>query len=66
MSDETYTNDPTVEWGYWLNGEDSTFITLPKLPLQRAGLTQPPFYVTRPDGRVLHIISRPSIWAFQE
>ena len=60
MSDETYTNDPTVEWGYWLDGEDSTFITLPKLPLQRAGLTQPPFNVVRPDGKLLHVIARPA------
>jgi hypothetical protein len=58
MTEETYTNDPTVEWGYWLDKEGGVFITLPKLPLQRAGLTQPPFYVTRPDGKVLHVISR--------
>ena len=60
MSEETYTNDPTVEWGYWLNGEGGVFITLPKLPMQRAGLTQPPFNVVRPDGKLLHVIERPA------
>jgi hypothetical protein len=59
MTEETYTNDPTVEWGYWLDKEGGTFIVLPKLPMQRAGLTQPPFDVTRPDGKVLHVIERP-------
>ena len=44
-------------WGYWL-GEpnNSPFIPLPKLPLQRAGFTQAPFQVTRPDGKVLHVV----------
>lgn len=44
-------------WGYWL-GEpgNSPFIPLPKLPLQRAGFTQAPFQVTRPDGKVLDVV----------
>jgi hypothetical protein len=66
VSEETYTNDPSTEWGYWLDGEDSMFIVLPKLPMQRAGLLKPPFYVTRPDGKVLHVISRPSVWAVED
>jgi len=55
----TYTDDGT-EWGYWLNGEGSAFIVLPKLPMQKAGHTQPPFQVRRPDGKLLHIIARPA------
>lgn len=43
-------------WGYWLG--DGTWITLPKLPLTRAGYTKPPFTVTRPDGKVLHVVER--------
>lgn len=43
-------------WGYWLDHPGGTFITLPKLPLTRAGYTQPPFQVTRPDGKVLHVV----------
>ena len=31
---------------------------LPKLPLIRAGYTTPPFSVTRPDGKVLHVVER--------
>lgn len=47
-------------WGYWLDQPGGTFIPLPKLPLQRAGFTQPPFQVTRPDGKVLHVVERPA------
>ena len=28
-------------WGYWLDQPGGTWITLPKLPLTRAGFTQP-------------------------
>jgi hypothetical protein len=45
-------------WGYWLDHEGGTFIELPKLPLTRAGFTQPPFTVTRPDGKVLLVVER--------
>ena len=47
-------------WGYWLDQPGGTFITLPKLPLTRAGYTQPPFTVTRPDGRVLQVVELPA------
>ena len=43
-------------WGYWLDREGGTFIELPKLPLTRAGYTNPPFQVTRPDGKVLQVV----------
>lgn len=44
-------------WGYWLGEPNkSPFIPLPKLPLQRAGFTQAPFQVTRPDGKVLDVV----------
>ena len=47
------------EWGYWLDQPGGTWITLPKLPLTRAGYTKPPpFTVTRPDGKVLHVVER--------
>lgn len=46
-------------WGNWLDHPGGTWITLPKLPLTRAGYTQPPFTVTRPDGKVLHVVERP-------
>lgn len=46
-------------WGYWLDQPGGTWVTLPKLPLSRAGYTQPPFTVTRPgDGKVLHVVER--------
>lgn len=45
-------------WGYWLDHEGGTWIELPKLPLERAGYKQPPFSVTRPDGKVLHVVER--------
>lgn len=45
-------------WGYWLDHPGGTWVTLPKLPLQRAGFTQPPFQVTRPDGKVLDVVER--------
>ncbi len=51
MSDEK-------EWGYWLDQPGGTWIMLPKLPLIRAGL-KPPVTVTRPDGKVLHVIEKP-------
>lgn len=35
-------NEP--EWGYWLD--------------QPGGTTTPPFTVTRPDGKVLHVVER--------
>ena len=57
MSEDTYTNDPTVVWGFW---EGDAFVVLPKLPMQRAGLTKPPFNVVRPDGKLLHVIERPA------
>ena len=46
------------EWGYWLDQPGGTWIMLPKLPLIRAGYTNPPFTVTRPDGKVLHVVER--------
>lgn len=45
-------------WGYWLDKEGGTWVTLPKLPLIRAGFTQAPFTVTRPDGKVLRVVER--------
>lgn len=45
-------------WGYWLDHEGGIFITLPKLPLIRASYTQPPFTVTRPDGKILRVVER--------
>ena len=57
MSEDTYTNDPAVVWGFW---ERDAFVVLPKLPMQRAGLTKPPFNVVRPDGKLLHVIERPA------
>jgi hypothetical protein len=45
-------------WGYWLDQPGGTFIELPKLPLTRAGFLQPPFTVTRPDGKVLQVVER--------
>lgn len=50
-------NEP--EWGYWLDQPGGTWIMLPKLPLIRAGFNNPPFTVTRPDGKVLHVVERP-------
>jgi hypothetical protein len=48
-----------TEWGYWLDQPCGTWIMLPKLPLIRAGYTNPPFSVTRPDGKVLNVVERP-------
>ena len=48
-------------WGYWLDHEGGTFIELPKLPLTRAGFTNPPFQVTRPDGKVLQVVELENI-----
>lgn len=56
-TDDVIFDDGTV-WGYWLDQEGGTWITLPKLPMQKAGLTKPPFDVVRPDGKRLHIIAR--------
>jgi hypothetical protein len=47
-----------TEWGYWLDQPGGTWIMLPKLPLTRAGFTQPPFSVTRPDGKVLNVVEK--------
>jgi hypothetical protein len=47
------------EWGYWLDQPGGTWIMLPKLPLIRAGFNNPPFSVTRPDGKVLNVVERP-------
>jgi hypothetical protein len=49
---------PKTIWGYWLDREGGTWITLPKLPLTRAGFTKPPFHVIRPDGKVLLVVER--------
>ena len=49
------TKDPTM-WGYWLDAD--TWRELPKQPLRLAGLTQPPFQVTRPDGTVVDVVDR--------
>ena len=47
------------EWGYWLDQPGGTWIMLPKLPLIRAGFNNPPFTVTRPDGKVLNVVKYP-------
>lgn len=59
MADEQLIDDGT-DWGYWLHDSENgwVFIVLPKLPMQKAGLTEPPFHVTRPDGKLLYIVSR--------
>jgi hypothetical protein len=46
------------EWGYWLDQPGGTWIMLPKLPLTRAGFNNPPFTVTRPDGKVLNVVEK--------
>ena len=46
------------DWGYWLG---DVWISLPKESLTSAGYTDPPFEVTRPDGRVLQVVARKSV-----
>lgn len=43
------------EWGYWIGDK---WIMLPKESLVNAGFTAPPFDVTRPDGKILHVVAR--------
>ena len=43
------------DWGYWLGDQ---WVALPKDPLVNAGYTKPPFDVTRPDGKILHVVAR--------
>jgi hypothetical protein len=43
------------EWGYWLGDQ---WIALPRESLVNAGFSDPPFYVTRPDGKVIYVVSR--------
>lgn len=57
MPDDNIALDPATEWGYWLDREGGTWISLPKLPLVRGGY-RPPCDVKRPDGKILHVIER--------
>jgi hypothetical protein len=57
-SEDNIAIDPSTDWGYWLDREGGTWISLPKLPLVRGGYTQPPFAVKRPDGKILHVVER--------
>ena len=59
MNDITPVDASGTIWGYWLDQPGGTWIKLPKLPLIRAGFNNPPFVVTRPDGKVLHVVERP-------
>lgn len=43
------------EWGYWIGDK---WIMLPKESLVNAGFASPPFDVTRPDGKILHVVAR--------
>lgn len=44
-------------WGYYLRiSGKNVFVVVPKLPLIRAKFTVPPFFVTKPDGRVVEIV----------
>ena len=51
-------DDPTTEWGYWLGDKSPVWIRLPKLPMLHAGHRNPPFNVTRPDGRIIRVEAR--------
>lgn len=56
MTDQPVSDDGP-SWG--VIEEDGSFRVIPKKPLTLAGFTTPPFDVTRPDGRVLHIVAIP-------
>ena len=58
MSEEQIDAANSTIWGYWLDQPGGTWVTLPRLPLTRAGYTKPPFTVTRPDGKVLNVVER--------
>lgn len=44
-----------TQTGYYL--EDGTWIAIPRLPIERAGL-KPPCEVTKPDGKVVRVVER--------
>jgi hypothetical protein len=43
------------DWGYWFGDQ---WISLPKESLTNAGFDNPPFTVTRPDGKILYVVAR--------